>query len=77
MFLKSSLKIWTVIVSQNRVAARNALNALEKVECPISRAVASYLTVEAINDALKPVYDTKIQFERCEVPLLHEILTNF
>lgn len=73
-FLKSSGKVWDVIVSQNRIAARSAFESITKQTSSETGFILGYETLEAAVDAFKPVYEATMEFQMPSEPMLHKVL---
>lgn len=75
-FLKSSSKVWSVIVGQNRSTSRSVLESIMKESNEETGIITGYPAVEALVDALKPVYEAVVLFQTCNKPALHKVLPN-
>ena len=74
-FLKSSCKVWDIIITQGREIARSSFEALETMTndatCSDNR---TYPCLEAIVDAFKVVNEAVVEFQASHEPTLHKIL---
>ena len=73
-FLKSSGKVWSVIVNQNSTLEKNAFVSLQRDTESKSITGRGYPNIEAIADVLKLVYDATVQFQLATVPLVRQIV---
>lgn len=69
-FLKSADATRSLLISQNRIEAKNAFESIEKSTPPTT----GYPTIEALVDAMKPVYEATVMFETAHEPTLHKVL---
>lgn len=67
-FLKSAEKTWDLIESHGRSEAKSVFQTIEKQSSPSK----GYPTIEALVDALRPVYEATIMFQAANVATLHK-----
>ena len=72
-FLKAADKTRSVIITENRSPARCAFESIVK-DTSETGIVTSYATIEAIIDALHPLYEATVDFQTSDESMLFRVL---